>query len=132
MIQGLILLAFAIFLVLAAIVTLTKYKKISNSGVEVEGIVFDLESSSTTNSPTLTFPVIRFLTKKNEWITQKASVSIIPGSYKKGQKITVVYQIDKPTVFFIKSNWTNAVLALMIIIGLTITILGIYILISSI
>jgi cell shape-determining protein MreD len=125
---ALIILSFVVILI--AIITLTKYKKISATGIEAEGVIFDMESSSTSSDATVTYPIIRFLTEKNEWITQKASVSIIPGSYKKGQTITVVYLKDNPTAFFIKSNWTNGVLAIMIIGGLALFTYGIYLLIN--
>ncbi|MBP7345360.1 MAG: hypothetical protein KA952_02375 [Sediminibacterium sp.] len=90
MIQALALIILAITVIVIAIFTLNKYKKISAIGVEAEGIIFEIESSSTSvNTTTLTYPIVRFLTRKNEWITQKASVSIVPSTYKKGQKIKV-------------------------------------------
>lgn len=73
----------------------------------------------------LHFQLYGLLQKKNEWITQKAAVSIIPYSYKKGQSVVVVYSKDKPTDFFIKSNWTNGVLIAMIIIGLALITYGV-------
>lgn len=131
MIQALVLIALAITVIVIAIITLNKYKKISATGVEAEGIVFEVESSSSSvNTTTLTYPIVRFLTSKNEWITQKASVSIVPGTYKKGQKITVVYLEDKPTEFFIKSPLTNTIFALMIFIALLLLAFAAYNLIN--
>ena len=131
MIQVILLIALALIVILFAIITWRKYKNISATGTEAEGIIFDMESSTTANDATVTYPIVRFLTDKNEWITQKASVSLIPGSYKKGQPVTIVYLKDKPTEFFIKSNWTTAVLAIMIIIGIALLVYGIYFLINT-
>lgn len=132
MIQAIVLIILSIVVIAFAIIAWGKYKKISAAGVEAEGIIFDTESSSDANDSTITYPIVRFLTQTNEWITQKASISILPGSYKKGQKITVVYLKDKPTDFFIRSNWTITVFVIMIVIGLALTAYGTYALISSI
>ena len=129
MIQGVVLIILSLAVILIAINALLKYKKISAIGIEVDGIIFDIESSPTTGDSTITFPIVRFVTEKNEWITQKASVSIIPYSYKKGQTVIVVYCKDKPTDFFIKSIWTNGVLIAIIIIGLALLTYGVYFLV---
>lgn len=131
MLQVIILIIVSLVVILVAIINLGKYKKIAATGIQAEGIIFDIESSTTTNNTAVTYPIVRFLTEQNEWITQKASVSLVPGSYKKGQPVTVVYLKDKPTEFFIKSNWTNTVLAIMIIIGLALLAYGVYLLINN-
>lgn len=125
MIQGVLLIIISLAVIVIAIIALSKYKKISTNGIEADAIIFDIESSPTNGDTTVTFPIVRFVTEKNEWITQKASVSIIPYSYKKGQSVVVVYSKDKPSDFFIKSNWTNGVLIAMIIIGLALITYGV-------
>lgn len=129
MIQGVLLIIISLAVIVIAIIALSKYKKISTNGIEADAIIFDIESSPTNGDTTVTFPIVRFVTEKNEWITQKASVSIIPYSYKKGQSVVVVYSKDKPSDFFIKSNWTNGVLIAMIIIGLALITYGVYIIV---
>ncbi|MEN9350635.1 MAG: hypothetical protein RL372_1613 [Bacteroidota bacterium] len=125
MIQGVLLIILSLAVILIAIIVFSKYKKISTNGIEADAIIFDIESSPTNGDTTITFPIVRFVTEKNEWVTQKASVSIIPYSYKKGQSVVVVYSKDKPSDFFIKSNWTNGVLIAMIIIGLALITYGV-------
>lgn len=125
MIQGVLLIILSLAVILIAIIVFSKYKKISTNGIEADAIIFDIESSPTNGDTTITFPIVRFVTEKNEWVTQKASVSIIPYSYKKGQNVVVVYSKDKPSDFFIKSNWTNGVLIAMIIIGLALITYGV-------
>jgi hypothetical protein len=132
MIQAILLIILSIVVIAFAIIAWGKYKKISTAGTEAEGIIFDMDSFPGAYDATITYPIVRFLTEKNEWITQKASVSIIPGTYKKGQKITVVYLKDNPTDFFIKSTWSTTVFIVMIFIGLFLTAYGTYALISSI
>jgi len=125
MIQGVLLIILSLAVILIAIIVFSKYKKISTNGIEADAIIFDIESSPTNGDTTITFPIVRFVTEKNEWVTQKASVSIIPYSYKKGQSVVVVYSKDKPSDIFIKSNWTNGVLIAMIIIGLALITYGV-------
>ena len=129
MIQGVLLIIISLAVIVIAIIALSKFKKISTNGIEADAIIFDIESSSTNGDTKITFPIVRFVTEKNEWIIQKASVSIIPYSCKKGQSVVVVYSKDKPSDFFIKSNWTNGVLIAMIIIGLALMTYGVYIIV---
>ena len=82
MIQGVLLIILSVAVIFIAIIALSKYKKISAKGIEAEGVIFDIESSPTTGDSTIIFPIVRFVTEKNEWITQKASVGIIFYSYK--------------------------------------------------
>ena len=131
----------AIFLILLSFIVIgtgilfiLRYRNISSNGIEADGIIYDFSSTPVTNSITSNsskkFPIVRFLTEKNEWITEKASVSFIPGSYKKGHKITVVYLVDNPTVFFIKSSQTKFVLTNMITISSLLLMYGMYTLIN--
>lgn len=129
MIQGVVLIILSLVVILIAIIAFSKYKKISAIGIEADGIIFDIESSPITGDSTITFPIVRFVTERNEWITQKAAISIIPYSYKKGQTVIVVYSKNNPTDFFIKSIWTNGVLIAMIIIGLALLTYGVYFLV---
>jgi hypothetical protein len=131
MLQIIILIVVSLVVVLIAITSIGKYKKIATSGTEAEGIVFDKELSlSANNNSASIFPVVRFLTHNNEWVTRKASVSVIPGSHKIGQKVTVIYLKDKPTEFFIKSSSTTTVLMIMIAGGLALFAYGVYLLIN--
>ena len=125
MIQCVLLIIISLAVIVIAIIALSKYKKISTNGIEADAIIFDIESSPANGDTTITFPIVRFVTEKNEWITQKAAVSIIPYSYKKGQSVVVVYCKDNPSDFFIKSNWTNGILIAMIIIGLALITYGV-------
>ncbi len=129
MIQGVLLIILSVAVIFIAIIALSKYKKISAKGIEAEGVIFDIESSPATGDSTIIFPIVRFVTEKNEWITQKASVGIIFYSYKKGQSVTVVYSKDNPTDFYIKSNWTYGLLITVIIIGLALITNGMYFLV---
>ena len=69
-IQPLILLAIGIGLIAIPLRLFSKHERIKKTGLPAEGIVFNLiERASSSNRHQ--YPVIRFVTAKNEWITPK-------------------------------------------------------------
>jgi len=91
-------------------------KKITKFGAEAEGVIFDLVQSGG-SAGNITYPIVRFVTDQKEWITEKSMIGAIPGMYKKGAKVIVVYEIDSPNNFFIKDKLTYIVPAIILIIG---------------
>jgi hypothetical protein len=81
----------------------SKYKLLSEIGEKSEGIVFDSEKSKNSDS-NLQYPIIRFQTRKNEWITKAVDSGISTSTYKQGDKINVIYNPDKPEEFMIESK----------------------------
>ncbi len=82
---------------------LTRYDRLRKEGRETEGIVFDIESSNSYNensNSTTYYPIVRFVTDKQDWITEKSEIS---GFYKPGDRVTVVYNPNNPRDFTIKS-----------------------------
>ncbi|MDX1938368.1 MAG: DUF3592 domain-containing protein [Flavihumibacter sp.] len=111
------------------------YKKIIQNGITAEGIVFEFAGSNETwigepaESPT---PVIRFVTNKQQWITQEATISFYSSGLKQGDKVTVIYNENEPEQFIIKSFLTTAWVHYLFIIAGVIAMLasGIYILLK--
>jgi hypothetical protein len=77
-----------------------KRKKIITTGIKAEGVVFAMEeeiSSMQGTRHTLYSPIIRFVTIDKEWVTEKymfgisSRNTVINPSYKKGDKVTVIY-----------------------------------------
>jgi hypothetical protein len=99
-------------------------KKIAKNGTQVEGVVFDVVESSDINSRAK-YPIIRFVTSKKEWITEQYNVSTLPGLFKKGQQVIVVYNPDNPKEFFVKSAITSIVPILVILMAIIILAIGI-------
>jgi hypothetical protein len=114
-----------IIVIIGAIFFMRKGKKLREEGIEAEGVVFDTEQSTINNS-SISNPIIRFTTEKNEWITAKSNTGVIPRMYKKGDKVIVIYQKENPSYFVIKDNTTKAIPYILIIIAFVVMILGIY------
>ena len=110
-------------LLLLAIRILNNFKSISKEGIAVEGIIFGLEQSISTGTG-VSYPIVRFLTQENEWITQKSTIGVIPGFYKKGEKINILYRKNNPNNFYIKDKKTSIVPFIMIAVALILIILG--------
>ena len=106
-----------------------RVKKIIVNSVETEGVIFDFEknqfnSSSDDNSK---YPVIRFVTKENKWITGQSLINISSIFFREGQKVIVTYNSENPTEFILKTkiSW-NTLLNLFLIVGIGLTVYGIY------
>jgi hypothetical protein len=104
--------------IMVALKILLTIKKIAKVGIETEGVIIKMDlEQSIDQSSNIRYPVVRFLTDKNIWITKTSNIGVIPGMYKMGKKITVVYQSNAPDNFFIKDNVTYIVPISMIAIG---------------
>ncbi len=103
-----------------------KQNQISESGITTEGIIYDFETeySTTTNSGSLT-PVVRFLTEDKTWITEKTSIATLPGLFKKGETINVIYLPEDPKTFFIKDKRSLWGVYLFVIIGGVFIVVGV-------
>ena len=106
-----------------------KQNKIKKTGLITEGIVFELSNDSS-SSFNVRYPVIRFLTLNEQWITEAANIGISPGFYKKGQKVTVIYDPNDPKQFIIDSKIGSRIIYAIIIFGSLLILFGTYKLIS--
>ncbi|MCG2618195.1 DUF3592 domain-containing protein [Terrimonas sp. NA20] len=128
MIENIIPLIIGLVFLFIAIKTLRKHNKLKKTGITTEGVVYDVlkEADSSFN---FSYPIIRFTTLTQEWITETANIGTLPGFYKKGQKVTVIYDQNSPKEFTLDSKTIRFILLLFLIIGLLTTTLGVYLLI---
>lgn len=101
-----------------------KILRLRNSGLEAEGIVFDLTKNNDEESADKW--VIRFLTKDNIWITKEPSVYFPHYGKKKGEKVQVFYDPDNPDDFIIHNPITFPVFTIAIVVGFIITAIGLF------
>lgn len=97
-----------------------KTGELKEKGANAEGIVFRMEGGESRLEITTggdqfsdfnaSYPVIRFLTADQVWITGKPS-SPVHNLYKEGQTVKVVYNKENPAEFIIASKF-NALIAL--------------------
>lgn len=102
-----------------------KNKKILENGIEVEGVIngFEHIDSLSNNSR---FPIIRFQTQNGVLITEKANIALPPLILKKGQKVKVIYQIDNPKEFVLKTLFDfSKLFYLFLLVSIALIALGI-------
>lgn len=129
MTTSIILIIISFLVILIALKQLSNVRKISNHGTEVKGIVFNVEQLVGTYN-NISYPIVRFLTKENDWVVKSSRIGLIPGIYKKGKEVSVIYQNDNPNNFFIKDKLIYLIPISMLIIASLLTIFGIFFLIQ--
>jgi len=92
-----------------------KRKKILDNGIEVKGIIYEIDDISINNETN--YPLIRFVTKEGLWITEKGNWTST--SLKPGAEVTVVYNSNDPKEFTyrISYDWSDILGYLLLIAG---------------
>jgi hypothetical protein len=115
-----------VIMIIVFLVHLKRMRKTVKNGIEVEGIVFDLQSGDNITIRSK-YPIIRFLTKNDMWVTKSYDIGMLPTVYKKGQKVTVIYSPDNPKEFILKSDDKIALIPFFVlIVGIGCLAAGIY------
>lgn len=123
--ESILILAVGIALLYGGVKLRLSTQKIGKKGIATEGVIFDIVPSDNADSQA-NYPLIRFVTAEKEWITEKYSISTMPGFSQKGQKVTIIYNPDNPKEFFIKSPITSFVPKLVITLAILILAAGVY------
>lgn len=126
---GLITLITPLFLgivfIIVSMTLMSKRNKIIQNGIEVEGVIFDFEVSDVSNNNFLKYPIIRFVTKEGLWITKTSDYSL--PFLKKGNKVSVLNNKDKPEDFIFKTSIDIGKLVyLLLILGIIILLIGLW------
>ncbi len=107
---------------------LKKDKQITQKGEKTEGTIFDFTEEpqrSSDNYVPLNYPIIRFVTKEGEWITEKYHVSHT--RMKQGDKVQVIYDPANPREFYVHLKHTDTIMyALAIVVGGAGILFGLY------
>jgi hypothetical protein len=111
-----LLLASGIFIVIGAKLW-QKGNHLLATGKKAKAIIFKNNFKSS-ESDGMYYPVVRFLTDRQEWITQELSIGCSPAK-PEGTKLDVIYDPDNPTTVEINSPFQLEILPrLFVSIGL--------------
>lgn len=91
----LILFISSVFLVIG-VALWQKGSYLLKNGKIADAIIFRNEYEYSKSGGGAYYPVVRFMTDKQEWITQKLSIGYFPAK-KEGTKLKVIYHPDDPT-----------------------------------
>lgn len=97
----------------------TEYKRLIQSGIKTEGIVFSIESEYTTPTDGVAnyYPVIRFTTQEKEWITERYGLSSRPCPYKVGESVKIIYDPNDNKKFIIDNGNARLLGPMIMILG---------------
>jgi hypothetical protein len=113
--QPYLLIIFGLISMIASLWKRPKPDNLKNKGVRCEGIIFKLDysSGSSLNPSTVKDKItVRFVTNKQEWITEDLNADYMiayTGQYKEGDKVVVIYNPDKPSEFTIETKQSQTV-----------------------
>ena len=117
MFREIIVLAISIGAIAIGIHLWQKTNHLLTSGKKAKAEIFKNNYSSSAGFGGMYYPVVRFLTDKQEWITQELSIGYSPAK-KEGTKLEVIYDPDDPTNVEINSTFQLEVLPrILVIIG---------------
>jgi hypothetical protein len=122
--EEIIILVLSAFFIFMGVHFWQKSNHLLAKGKKANAIIFknNYKNSSDTG---MYYPVVRFLTDKQEWITQELQIGYNPAK-KEGTKLEVIYDPNDPATVEINSTFQLKILpGLFIIIGLCGIIFGI-------
>ncbi|WP_183573219.1 DUF3592 domain-containing protein [Mucilaginibacter sp. X5P1] len=79
-----------------------------------------------TNNDVLYHPVIRYVTKQKDWITEEYDIGNYPCLYNEGDKVTVIYDPIDNKKFIINDKSTKYIGPFFIVIGIAAMSVAIY------
>ncbi len=104
---------------------LNEYKDLIKLGTRAEGVVFDIENEYFQRDGNTTYyPIIRFTTKENEWVTERYGIGSSPSSYEIGESVNIIYDSSDSKKFVIDDTRTKSLGPVLMILGL-VFILGV-------
>jgi len=131
LITDLIISLFGVIFVVLGFSKRSQRSALLKDGIKTEGVVFRVEQSNSisigvgnTDTQDISYyPVIRYVTKENEWITEKYDIGAgILNKYNEGDKVTVIYDPANNTKFILNDTTTKLAAPLAIIIGIVLII----------
>lgn len=75
-------------------------RRLLRTGIRAKGVVFQVINNGNSSSTTY-YPVVRFLTAANDWVTEKYRTGGNRWTYKEGDTVNVVYDPLNPGRFIL-------------------------------
>ncbi len=128
----------AIIIIIVGIVALligfntlpAKKKKLLRDGEEVDGEISEIVEA-TSDEVTEYFPVVRFITRKNQIVEKIVADLLISGVVQEGAKVKVLYQPENPEEFVVKSAKAIWIARILTIVGICALLAGAYLLLKA-
>ena len=95
-----------------------KTTKLLKSGIKAEGVVVELVSGGSTKNTNFYYPVIQFETLAKESITHKYDLGGSARVYPVGDKLTVIYEQENPSIFMVDDKRSKLAGLLFVVTGI--------------
>ena len=131
LISELICFLIGVMLVVFGLSKRTQRHELLKKGIKTEGVVFRMEKKNDNplivskdpngfkSASVFYYPVIRYVTREKEWITQAYDVSVSSfGQYNEGDEVVVFYDPSDNNKFIIDDTSTKLMGPILIIIGI--------------
>lgn len=109
------------FLVVA-LIRLQQRARLNKIGIVTEGVVIRVEYEG--HRKPCYYPVVRFLTPQQKWVTARYNVGTNPSSFTEGETVQLRFDPVDPTCFTITSSYTNSLYWLFVLFGAGLIIYG--------
>ncbi len=130
-----ILIIVGLLIICIAVFSKSSGKRLAATGENCEGIIFKLgykEGNNFNRSDSITKDkiTVRFVTKKQEWVTEDLNTDFMItwiGQFKEGQKVQVIYDPNNPSDFTISNKqYPRTVKSVFFVAGLIFVAVGVY------
>lgn len=115
-----------VFLIIFYIARSAEKTSLLKNGIPTKAIVLDLSLEQDGNRISLYYPIIRYALKDGTWITEKYSDGTKPASFKKGDEVDILYDLNNPSSFIIINNKIEHLDKIFLIVGLLASIYSAY------
>ena len=107
-----------------------KYKKLMQTGEKVEGTLAGYADVKIKNM-NAKVPVVNFITKAGQAVTQKSEESFFPANARKGAKVVVFYNPDNPQECMIQGKKFGVMYGVVMIGGIIFLLTGLILLLNK-
>jgi hypothetical protein len=135
-IQAIVFCLLGIICIVAAFYSASGNKKLKETGIAADGIIYSLEESTDQSDTDISFRnvkdviIVRFLTKDNVWITERYKSKFLiayTGQYKPGEAVKVIYDPNNPQIFTLESRQSEKIRRILFgLAGLIFFVIGIF------
>ena len=105
-------------------------RRLLRNGIRTDGIIMQLINDGLSKSPTY-YPVIKFITEKDDQVIEKYKVGVNRYMYKEGEEVRVIYDPLNPARFLLDDVRSKALSPVFIYGGILLIMLSIGILVMG-
>ena len=100
----------SIILIVGVIIKSRDGNYLKSQGIRVKGVIYSLALERN-----VYYPVVRFKTTEEVWITKKLEFGTNPSRYSEGEKVLLLYDSENPNLVEISSESTLTIIPVILV-----------------